>query len=61
MFTRVQKWGNSLAVRIPKRLKRQLQQAAFDEELSIQALVRRAVETELARIARRTTDRGRAD
>jgi hypothetical protein len=49
-----------LAVRIPKRMKRQLQQAALDEETSIQALVRRAVEAELERLAARTARRSRA-
>ena len=49
-----------LAVRIPKQMKRQLQQAALDEDTSIQALVRRAVEAELERLSGRKARRTRA-
>jgi hypothetical protein len=38
-----------LAVRIPKSMKRQLQQAALDDESTVQALVRSAIQTELRR------------
>lgn len=40
-----------LAVRIPKSMKRQLQQAALDEESTVQALVRSAIQAELSRRA----------
>ena len=43
-----------LAVRIPKSMKRQLQQAALDDESTVQALVRSAIQTELDRRARRS-------
>ena len=36
-----------LAVRIPKSMKRQLQQAALDEESTVQAIVRLAIRNEL--------------
>ena len=36
-----------LAVRIPKSLKRELQQAAPDEDSTVQALVRSAIQSEL--------------
>ena len=38
-----------LAVRIPKSLKRELQQAALDEESTVQALVRSAIQSELGK------------
>ena len=38
-----------LAVRIPKSMKRQLQQAALDDESTVQALVRSAIQKELKR------------
>ena len=38
-----------LAVRIPKSMKRELQQIALDEESSVQALVRLAIQRELGR------------
>ena len=38
-----------LAVRIPKSLKRELQQAALDQELTVQALVRSAFHSELVK------------
>lgn len=38
-----------LAVRIPKSMKRQLQQAALDDESTVQALVRSALEAALDR------------
>ena len=38
-----------LAVRIPKSMKRELQQVALDEESTIQALVRAAIRAELMR------------
>ena len=38
-----------LAVRIPKSLKRELQQAALDEESTVQALVRSAIQSELSK------------
>lgn len=38
-----------LAVRIPKSMKRQLQQAALDHESTVQALVRSAIQAELRR------------
>lgn len=41
-----------LAVRIPKSMKRQLQQAALDDESTVQALVRSAIQAELRRRAR---------
>jgi hypothetical protein len=40
-----------LAVRIPKSMKRQLQQAALDDESTVQALVRSAIQAELRRRA----------
>ncbi len=43
-----------LAVRIPKSMKRQLQQAALDDESTVQALVRAAIQADLDR---RTTPR----
>ena len=43
-----------LAVRIPKSMKRLLQQAALDDESTVQALVRSAIQTELDRRARRS-------
>jgi hypothetical protein len=42
-----------LAIRIPKSMKRELQQAALDEESSVQALVRSAIQSELGRRASR--------
>jgi len=36
-----------LAIRIPKSMKRELQQVALDEESTVQALVRSAIQTEL--------------
>lgn len=41
-----------LAVRIPKSMKRQLQQAALDDESTVQALLRSAIQAELRRRAR---------
>ena len=41
-----------LAVRIPKSMKRQLQQAALDGESTVQALVRSAIQAELRRRGR---------
>ena len=38
-----------LAVRIPKSMKRQLQQIALDEESTVQAIVRIAIKSELNR------------
>ena len=38
-----------LAIRIPKSMKRELQQIALDEESTVQALVRSAIQTELLR------------
>lgn len=38
-----------LAVRIPKSMKRQLQQAALDDESTVQALVRSAIQALLDR------------
>jgi predicted transcriptional regulator len=38
-----------LAIRIPKSMKRQLQQLALDQETTVQALVRRAITAELDR------------
>ncbi len=38
-----------LAVRIPKSMKRELQQIALDEESTVQALVRSAIQSELGR------------
>jgi hypothetical protein len=38
-----------LAIRIPKSMKRELQQVALDEESSVQALVRSAIQSELGR------------
>jgi hypothetical protein len=38
-----------LAVRIPKDMKRQLQQAALDDDSTVQALVRSAIRAELLR------------
>ena len=46
-----------LAIRIPKSMKRELQQVALDEESSVQALVRTAIQTELGR---RTSLRNKA-
>ena len=43
-----------LAVRIPKSMKRLLKQAAIDDESTVQALVRSAIQTELDRRARRS-------
>ena len=40
-----------LAIRIPKSMKRELQQVALDEESTGQALVRSAIQTELGRRA----------
>ena len=40
-----------LAVRIPKSMKRELQQIALDEESTVQALVRSAIQSELGRRA----------
>ena len=40
-----------LAIRIPKSLKRELQQVALDEESTVQALVRSAIRSELGRRA----------
>jgi hypothetical protein len=37
-----------LAVRIPKSMKRQLQQIALDEESTVQAIVRSAITNELS-------------
>jgi hypothetical protein len=42
-----------LAVRIPKSMKRELQQIALDEESTVQALVRAAIQSELSRRAPR--------
>ena len=42
-----------LAVRIPKAMKRELQQIALDEESTVQALVRSAIQSELGRRAPR--------
>ena len=42
-----------LAVRIPKSMKRELQQIALDEESTVQALVRSAIQSELGRRAPR--------
>ena len=44
-----------LAVRIPKSMKRQLQQAALDDESTVQALVRLAIHAELVRRQRPST------
>ena len=44
-----------LAVRIPKSMKRALQQIALDEESTVQALVRSAIKSELGRRAPRPT------
>jgi predicted transcriptional regulator len=41
-----------LAVRIPKSMKRKLQQAALNDESTVQALVRSAIQAELRRRAR---------
>ena len=38
-----------LAIRVPKSMKRELQQVALDEESTVQALVRSAIQTELGR------------
>jgi predicted transcriptional regulator len=38
-----------LAVRVPKSMKRRLQQAALDDESTVQAIVRSAIESELSR------------
>ena len=43
-----------LAIRVPKSMKRELQQTALDEESTVQALVRTAIQTELGRRAPRT-------
>jgi predicted transcriptional regulator len=40
-----------LAIRIPKSMKRKLQQVALDEQASVQSLVRSAIEHELDRRA----------
>ncbi len=40
-----------LAIRIPKSMKRELQQVALDEESTVQALVRSAIQSELGRRA----------
>ena len=40
-----------LAIRVPKSMKRKLQQVALDEESSVQALVRSAIQSELRRRA----------
>ena len=40
-----------LAIRVPKSMKRELQQVALDEELTVQALVRSAIHAELGRRA----------
>ena len=40
-----------LAIRVPKSMKRELQQVALDEESSVQALVRSAIQSELGRRA----------
>ena len=42
-----------LAVRIPKSMKRELQQIALDEESTVQALVRSAIQSELGRRTRK--------
>lgn len=41
----------ALAIRVPKTMNRELQQVALDEESTVQALVRSAIQTELARRA----------
>lgn len=46
-----------LAVRIPKSMKRQLQQAALDDESTVQALVRSAIQAELDRRRRKAQSR----
>jgi predicted transcriptional regulator len=38
-----------LAIRVPKSMKRDLQQVALNEESTVQALVREAIQAELAR------------
>ena len=47
-----------LAIRIPKAMKRELQQVALDEESSVQALVRTAIQSELGRRVPRPTRAG---
>ena len=44
-----------LAIQIPKSMKRELQQVALDEESTVQALVRSAIQTELDERAARPT------
>ena len=44
-----------LAIRIPKSMKRELEQVALDEESTGQALVRSAIQTELGRRAPKPT------
>jgi predicted transcriptional regulator len=47
-----------LAIRIPKSMKRRLQQLALDRETTVQALVRAAITSELTRqVARRNSRR----
>ena len=47
-----------LAIRVPKSMKRELQQVALDEESTVQALVRSAIHAELGkRVARPTRAR----
>ena len=49
-----------LAIRVPKSMKRELQQVALDEESTVQALVRSAIQTELGkRVTRPTRVRSR--
>ena len=49
-----------LAIRVPKSMKRELQQVALDEESTVQALVRSAIQTELdERVARPSRVRNR--
>lgn len=43
-----------LAIRVPKSMKRQLQQAALDDESTVQALVRSAIQAELLRRLRQS-------
>ena len=40
-----------LAIRIPKTMKRQLQQVALDEESTVKALVRSAIESDLLELS----------
>ena len=44
-----------LAIRVPKSMKRELQQVALDEESTVQALVRSAIQTELGKRVTRPT------